>query len=50
MTADIVRGVLLGPDGALATPAPGVTVVDCSTIHPDASAALAAKLARRGPH
>jgi len=48
MTADIVRGALLGPDGALAAPGPDVTVVDCSTIHPDASAALAAKLARRG--
>jgi 3-hydroxyisobutyrate dehydrogenase-like beta-hydroxyacid dehydrogenase len=48
MTADIVRGALLGPDGALAAPGPGVIVVDCSTIHPEASAALAAELARRG--
>jgi 3-hydroxyisobutyrate dehydrogenase-like beta-hydroxyacid dehydrogenase len=48
MTADIVRDVLLGPDGALETAASGVVVIDCSTIHPDASAALAAELGRRG--
>jgi len=48
MTADIVRDVLLGPDGALEVATPGVVVIDCSTIHPDASAALAAELGRRG--
>ena len=48
MTADIVRDVLLGPDGALEAAASGVVVIDCSTIHPDASAALAAELRRRG--
>jgi 3-hydroxyisobutyrate dehydrogenase-like beta-hydroxyacid dehydrogenase len=48
MTADIVREVLLGRDGALRAAGPGPVVVDCSTIHPDASAALAADLARRG--
>jgi len=48
MTADIVREVLLGPDGALAVPEPGLVVIDNSTIHPDASAALAGLLAQRG--
>ncbi len=48
MTADIVREVLLGPDGALAAAEPGVIVIDNSTIHPDASAALAGLLAQRG--
>ena len=48
MTADIVREALLGRDGALGAAGPGAVVVDCSTIHPDASAALAADLARRG--
>ena len=48
MTADIVREALLGPDGALDAAVAGLIVVDCSTIHPDASAALAGELARRG--
>lgn len=48
MTADIVGDVLLGPDGALSAPEPGTIVIDNSTIHPDASAALAARLAARG--
>lgn len=48
MTADIVGDVLLGPDGALTAPEPGTVVIDNSTIHPDASAALAARLAQRG--
>lgn len=48
MTADIVREVLLGPAGALEAASPGAVVIDCSTIHPDLSAALAADLARRG--
>src|SRR5882724_6399559 len=48
MTADIVREALLGPAGALDAAPPGVVVIDNSTIHPDASAALAAELARRG--
>jgi 3-hydroxyisobutyrate dehydrogenase-like beta-hydroxyacid dehydrogenase len=48
MMADIVREVLLGPAGALDAAAPGVVVIDNSTIHPDASAALAADLGRRG--
>jgi 3-hydroxyisobutyrate dehydrogenase-like beta-hydroxyacid dehydrogenase len=46
MTADIVRDVLLGPDGAVGAAEPGTVVIDCSTIHPDASAALAAELDR----
>ena len=48
MTADIVRDVLLGPDGALDAAEPGLVVIDNSTIHPDASAALAGLLAPRG--
>jgi 3-hydroxyisobutyrate dehydrogenase-like beta-hydroxyacid dehydrogenase len=48
MTADIVRDVLLGPDGALGAAPPGLVVIDNSTIHPDTSAALAGDLARCG--
>ena len=48
MTADIVRDVLLGPDGAIDAAPPGLVVIDNSTIHPDASAALAGLLAPRG--
>jgi 2-hydroxy-3-oxopropionate reductase len=48
MTADLVREVLLGPDGAIDAAPSGVVVIDNSTIHPDASAALAARLAARG--
>jgi len=48
MTAEIVREVLLGRDGALETAGPDPVAIDCSTIHPDASAALAADLAGRG--
>jgi 3-hydroxyisobutyrate dehydrogenase len=47
MTADLVREVLLGPRGALAA-APTAAVIDCSTVHPDATAALARELAARG--
>jgi len=48
MTADIVREALLGPAGALDAAPPDLVVIDNSTIHPDASAALAADLGRRG--
>ena len=48
MTADIVREVLRGPAGALEAASPGVVVIDCSTIHPDLSAVLAADMARDG--
>ena len=48
MTADLVRDVLLGPDGAVDAAGPCLVVIDNSTIHPDASAALAARLAARG--
>jgi 3-hydroxyisobutyrate dehydrogenase-like beta-hydroxyacid dehydrogenase len=48
MTADIVREVLCGPGGALETLAADGVVIDCSTVHPDASAALAAELSARG--
>lgn len=46
--ADTVRDVLLGPDGALATAAPGLIVVDHSTIGPEPAKALAAACAERG--
>jgi len=39
---------LLGASGALDAAAPGTVVIDNSTIHPDASAALAGLLAPRG--
>jgi 3-hydroxyisobutyrate dehydrogenase-like beta-hydroxyacid dehydrogenase len=48
MTADLVRDVLLGRDGAVDAAGSGLVVIDNSTIHPDASAALAALLAARG--
>jgi 3-hydroxyisobutyrate dehydrogenase-like beta-hydroxyacid dehydrogenase len=48
MTADLVRDALLGPDGAIDAAPPGPVVIDNSTIHPDASAALAVRLAARG--
>ena len=48
MTADLVREALLGKGGALAPGAAGQVAIDCSTIHPDASAALAADLGARG--
>ena len=48
MTADLVRDVLLGGDGAVDAAGSGLVVIDNSTIHPDASAALAALLAARG--
>jgi len=48
MTAEIVREVLLGAEGALESGRSEVVVIDCSTIHPDASAALAAELDGRG--
>jgi len=47
MTAELVREVLLGPRGALAA-APDAVVIDASTVHPDASTALAGELAARG--
>jgi 3-hydroxyisobutyrate dehydrogenase-like beta-hydroxyacid dehydrogenase len=48
MTAELVREVLLGPDGALESASPGLVVVDQSTIHPEASAAITAELRGRG--
>lgn len=48
MTAEIVREVATGPRGALETMRPGTIVIDTSTIHPEASAALAADLRARG--
>ncbi|WP_374441054.1 NAD(P)-dependent oxidoreductase [Stella sp.] len=43
-----VEGVVLGPDGVLARGRPGMLHLDTSTIAPDASRAMAARLARRG--
>ncbi len=48
MTAEIVREVATGPRGALETMRPGTILIDTSTIHPEASAALAADLRARG--
>lgn len=48
MTADIVGEVVKGPRGAVETMSPGTILVDTSTVHPDASAALAADLRARG--
>ncbi len=48
MTAEIVREVATGPRGALETMRPGTILIDTSTIHPGASAALAADLRARG--
>ncbi len=48
MTAEIVADVLKGERGALGTMRPGTIVIDTSTIHPEASAALAADLRARG--
>jgi 2-hydroxy-3-oxopropionate reductase len=42
-----VEEVLLGPEGVLAGAAPGSTVIDMSTNHPDVSARLAAQLQAR---
>lgn len=43
-----VEAVLGGDDGLLATLPPQVLVIDCSTIRPDVSVALAAQAAARG--
>ena len=40
-TPDVVREVLLGPDGVVAAVASGATVIDMSTIGPDHAVALA---------
>ena len=48
MTAQLVREVLLGSDGALTAASPELVVIDQSTIHPEASAAIAAELCQRG--
>ena len=48
MTAEIVADVLKGERGALGAMRPGTFVIDTSTIHPDASAALAADLRAGG--
>ena len=45
-----VEAVVLGPDGVLAGARPGALVIDCSTISPEASRAIAARLAERGVH
>lgn len=48
MTAEIVADVVKGPRGALETMRPGAILIDTSTVHPEASAALAADLRTRG--
>jgi 2-hydroxy-3-oxopropionate reductase len=48
MTAEIVVEVVKGPRGVLETMRPGTILIDTSTIHPEASAALAADLRARG--
>src|SRR5690349_18355930 len=40
-TPDVVRDVLVGPDGVAAALAPGAIVIDMSTIGPDHAVALA---------
>ncbi len=48
MTAEIVTEVVKGVRGALEAMRPGTILIDTSTIHPDASAALATDLRARG--
>ena len=48
MTAELVREALLGADGALTSASPGLVIIDQSTIHPEASAAIAVELRDRG--
>jgi len=48
MTAEIVADVVKGERGALETMRSGTILVDTSTVHPVASAALAGELAGRG--
>ncbi len=45
-----VEAVILGPDGVLAGARPGALVIDCSTISPEATRAIAATLSARGIH
>jgi 3-hydroxyisobutyrate dehydrogenase-like beta-hydroxyacid dehydrogenase len=48
MTGELVRDVLLGRDGAVGGAGDDTVVIDVSTIHPDASVAIAADLHARG--
>ncbi|RME83229.1 MAG: NAD(P)-dependent oxidoreductase [Caldilineae bacterium] len=43
-----VEAVILGPDGVIEGAQPGSLVIDCSTISPTATRAMAEKLAERG--
>jgi len=43
-----VRAVLLGPDGVIETARPGTICIDMSTISPDATVEMAARLAEKG--
>ena len=45
-----VEAVVLGPDGVLAGARPGALVIECSTISPEATRAIAARLGARGVH
>ena len=44
---DAVRAVVQGDDGILAAAAPGLLVIDSSTVHPDTSNAMATALGRK---
>ncbi len=48
-TADVEQ-VVLGPDGVIEGARDGSLLIDCSTISPNATQAMAAKLAERGIH
>lgn len=45
-----VEAVILGPDGVLQGVRPGSLVIDCSTISPEATRAIAARLRQKGVH
>lgn len=49
-TPAAVEAVILGPDGLLAAPPPGLIVVDTSTVNPELSRRLAAAAVERGAH
>ena len=47
---DMSEEVILGPSGIAAGAKPGTVIVDCSTVSPDESRKIAAKLQARGLH
>ena len=48
MTADVVRAVVDGTDGLMRAPTPPTHILDTSTLSPDESESIAARLAERG--